>query len=138
MNTPAPGPDLDVVDEWLTLPDIAERLALDVGKVRQLVTDRRLLGVRRGEGGVVCVPADFLVPGHLANPAAPTEREGAPAWTVLSSLQGTFTVLADAGFSDAEAIAWLFTPDDLLAGTPMAALRAGRKTEVRRRAQIEL
>ena len=30
---------------------------------------------------------------------------------------------------------WLFTPDDSLPGTPADALRAGRKTEVRRRAQ---
>ncbi len=30
---------------------------------------------------------------------------------------------------------WLFTPDDSLPGTPIDALRGGRKTEVRRRAQ---
>ena len=57
---------------------------------------------------------------------------------MLASLHGTITVLADAGFSDEEAIVWLFTQDDLLGTTPIDALRAGRKTEVRRRAALEL
>lgn len=127
-----------LVDEWLTVPDVAERLGLDVGKVRRLLQERRIVGARRGEPKVLSVPAQFLVPGHLANPAAPSRTQDAPQWTVLSALQGTFTVLADAGFSDEEAIAWLFTDDPSLPGTPIEALRAGRKTEVRRRAQAEL
>jgi hypothetical protein len=44
-------------------------------------------------------------------------------------------VLADAGFTDEEAMRWLLTADDSLPGSPVDALRAGRKTEVRRRAQ---
>jgi Rv2175c C-terminal domain of unknown function len=43
--------------------------------------------------------------------------------------------LGDAGFSDEEAIIWLFTADDSLPGRPVDALREGRKTEIRRRAQ---
>jgi hypothetical protein len=127
-----------LVDEWLTLPDLSERLGLDVGKVRRLLQERRLVGARRGDPKVLSVPAQFLVPGHLANPSQPSHTEDGPAWTVLSALQGTFTVLSDAGFSDEDAIAWLFTDDPSLPGTPIAALREGRKTEVRRRAQAEL
>jgi len=127
-----------LVDEWLTLPDVSERLGLDVGKVRRLLQERRIVGARRGDPKVLCVPAQFLVPGHLANPSQPSHTEGGPQWTVLSALQGTFTVLSDAGFSDEDAIAWLFTDDESLPGTPIAALREGRKTEVRRRAQAEL
>ena len=39
---------------------------------------------------------------------------------------------------DEGAIAWLFTPDDSLGCSPMTALLAGRKSEVRRVAQSEL
>ncbi len=37
--------------------------------------------------------------------------------------------------SDEELITWLFTPDESLRGRPIDALREGRKTEIRRRAQ---
>jgi hypothetical protein len=107
-----------LVGEWLTLPDVAQTLGIDVGKVRRLVQDRVLVAVRRGEPRVPSVPAALL-------------RDGAP----LPELRGTLTVLADAGFDDASALHWLFTPDDSLPGTPIDALRSGRKTEIRRRAQ---
>jgi Rv2175c C-terminal domain of unknown function/DNA-binding protein Rv2175c, wHTH domain len=111
--------DLDaLVGSWLTLPDVAERLGLDVGKVRRLLQDRYLVAVRRGERNVLSVPAALLL-------------EGAP----LPELRGTLTVLADSGYDDEAAIRWLFTADDSLPGTPVEALRSGRKTEVRRRAQ---
>ncbi|GAA3820400.1 Rv2175c family DNA-binding protein [Cellulomonas soli] len=137
MNPPVPDLDL-LVDEWLTIPDAAERLDLDVTKVHRLLQERRLVAVRRGERPVQSVPAAFLVAGHLANPAAPSKAEGLPEWTVLAALQGTLTVLTDVGFSDADAIAWLFARDESLAASPIEALRAGRKTEVRRLAQAEL
>ena len=121
----------DLVDSWLTLPDVAERIGLDVGKIRRLVQERRLVAVRRGDPKVLSVPERFLVPGKQ-DPSASGE------WAVLAWLQGTLTVLADAGFSDEEAVAWLFTPDETLPGTPIDALRGGHKTEVRRRAQAEL
>ncbi len=53
----------------------------------------------------------------------------------MESLKGTIIVLADAGYSDEELITWLFTQDDSLRGRPIDALREGRKTEIRRRAQ---
>jgi len=137
-----------LVDEWLTVPDVAHRLGLDTGKVRRLIQERRLVGVRRGAPPVVSVPAAFLVPEHLENPANSTLRrtgpvpadDGAPAprWAVLASLLGTVTLLQDAGFEDAEAIAWLFSEEATLQETPIEALRTGHKTAVRRVAQTLL
>ncbi|MBP6997756.1 MAG: DNA-binding protein [Phycicoccus sp.] len=101
------------------MPDIAERLGIPVTAVRRLLEDRELLASRRGERGVLRVPAAFL------------DDEG-----VLPALKGTFTVLADAGMDDEEIIDWLYEPDSTLPvpGGPIDAIRAGFKTEVRRRA----
>lgn len=128
--------ELDVlVDEWLPLPDVAERLGTDVGRVRRLLQEQKLLAVRHGERKILSVPAQFLTA---------TEDGG---WEVVPSLQGTLILLADAHFSDEEAIRWLFTPDESLQSlgtgpdrptTPAAALAAGHKTEIRRRAQALL
>ena len=121
-----------LVGEWLPLPDVADLLGTDVGKVRRLVQERRLVAARHGERRILSVPARFL---------QPTSDGG---HEVIPSLQGTLVLLADAGFSDEEAIGWLFTPDATLESlgtgpvrprTPIDALAEGHKTEVRRRAQ---
>ncbi len=124
-EAPAPEPVDDVealVGTWVTIPDIAERLGVRLVEARRLVEDRELLSHRVGERRVVAVPAGFL------------DAEGP-----LPALKGTFTVLADGGMSDVEIIRWLHTHDDTLPvpGTPLDAIRAGFKTEVRRRAMEE-
>ena len=120
------------VDAWLNLPEVAERLGIDVGRVRRLIQERRLFAVRQGERQILSVPERFLV------------RTTDDGWEVVPALQGTLVLLTDAGFSDEEAIRWLFTPDESLAvqgwfpdhvPTPIDALAAGHKTEIRRRAQ---
>jgi Rv2175c C-terminal domain of unknown function len=108
----------NLVASWLTLPDLAERLGSDVTRVRQLVRDRQILAVRRGENNVLMVPEVFIQHGQ-----------------VLKGLPGTLTLLQDGRFTDDEALRWLFTPDDTLPGSPVDALVANRGTEVRRRAQ---
>ena len=122
----------DLVEDWLPLPDVAERLGTDVGRVRRLVQERKLVAVRHGERRINSVPTRFLLP------------TAAGGWEVVPSLQGTLVLLADAGFSDEEAIRWLFTPDPSLEGlgtgpvrarTPIDALAEGHTTEVRRRGQ---
>jgi hypothetical protein len=106
------------VTSWLTLPEVAESLGVDASRARQLWAERQFLARRRGERNVLSVPAEFL-------------QHGA----VLKGLPGTLTLLGDAGYSDEEALTWLFTPDPTLPGSPVQALRENRGTEVRRRAQ---
>jgi Rv2175c C-terminal domain of unknown function len=107
-----------LVPSWLTLPDIAEMLDIEVTRVRQLVRDRQVIALRRGENNALMVPEAFL-----------QNRQ------VLKGLPGTLTLLQDASYSDEEAVRWLFTSDDTLPGSPVDALVGNRGTEVRRRAQ---
>ena len=44
-------------------------------------------------------------------------------------------LLRDGGFTEQEAFDWLFREDPTLPGTPVAALRGDRHTEITRRAQ---
>ena len=106
----------DLISEWLTVPEVADRLTIEVTKVRQLLRDHKLIARRLD--GVLRVPAHFILDGAL-----------------LKGLPGTLTVLADAGFDDEEALRWLFTPDDSLPGSPVQALAENRGREVKRRAQ---
>lgn len=108
----------DLIVDWLTLPDVAERLGVETSRVRRLIDEGQLLAVRRGDPVVRSVPEAMLV-----------DREIAP------HLGGTLTVLRDAGFSDEEMLTWLFTADPTLPGRPIDELRQGRRGEVRRRAQ---
>ncbi|NQD39478.1 Rv2175c family DNA-binding protein [Glutamicibacter halophytocola] len=109
---------VELVGQWLTLPDVAEELDVDIRRVHRLLDERAIISVRIGERNIRSIPGDFLQDG-----------------SVVESLKGTLSVLLDAGYSDEESISWLFTDDDSLPGTPMNALRSGRKTEIRRRAQ---
>lgn len=109
---PASNPDI----RWLTIPDLVEILGIGVSKVRRLIEDRALLASR--VDGVWRVPELFL-------------RDGEP----LPELRGTLIVLGDSGFDDEEAMHWLLTHEESLGTTPIEALRAGRKAEVRRVAQ---
>ncbi len=101
---------------WLTIPDVGERLGLPPGKVHRLIEEHALLAVRRD--GVLRVPEDFL------------DDEGP-----VRDLRGTVVVLHDAGYTDDEALEWLLGEDDTLGAAPIDALRAGRRAEVRRVAQ---
>lgn len=107
------GPD---EHEWLTIPDLAERFDLPLGKVRRLLQDRYLAGVRRD--GVLRVPAEFV--------------DGSEP---VHDLRGTLILLHDNGYTDDEAVAWMLGEDGILSARPIDALRAGRKAEVRRVAQ---
>lgn len=102
--------------DWLTVPDVAERLRLTPSRVRRLIEDRHLVAVRRD--GVLQIPSVFL-------------DDDEP----LGELRGTLTVLSDNGFSDDEAMEWLLATDDTIGVAPIDALIAGRKAEVRRVAQ---
>ena len=109
-----------LVGDWSYLPDIAARYGVPLSRVRRHLADRELLTHRVGPNRALAVPSDFL------GPLGPRPE-----------LKGTFTVLADGGMSDLEIIRWLHTVDTTLPGgdTPLTALAAGFKTEIRRRAQ---
>ena len=118
-SDPTSEPTLEeLVGAWLTVPDIAERLGLPLSAVRRLIDDRELLAARVGERRIISVPAQFIDE------------------AVMHHLPGTFTVLADGGMGDEEILRWMFTSDPTLpsGGSPVDALAAGFKTEVRRRA----
>ena len=107
-----------LVGDWVTIPEIAQALDLKVTRVHNLISDGTLIALRDPETNVRKVPALF--------------QNGS---RVLESLKGTLAVLKDSGFSDEEAITWLYTNDESLPGRPIDALIDGRKTEIRRRAQ---
>ncbi|WP_019181593.1 Rv2175c family DNA-binding protein [Microbacterium yannicii] len=102
--------------DWLSLPELVEVLDESLGRVRRLLDEFHLVGSRRD--GALKVPAVFIKDGHA-----------------IPSLRGTVIVLHDAGFSDDETIDWLLSPEDSIGLAPIEALRAGRKSEVRRVAQ---
>jgi hydrogenase maturation factor len=102
--------------QFLTIPELVEILGVTPGKIHSLIEQRHLAAVR--VDGVVQVPALFLL-------------DGEP----LPSLRGTLMLLHDAGYSDDEAVAWMLSDDADLEVAPIQALRAGRKSEVRRLAQ---
>jgi Rv2175c C-terminal domain of unknown function len=106
-----------LVGNWLSLPEVAERLSIPSSRVKQLLRDRKLLAVIRPTGERA-VPAAFLDGGQI-----------------VKGLCGTLTVLFDCGFDEEEALRWLFTADETLPGTPIEALCRHRGTEVNRRAQ---
>ncbi|MEO6712458.1 MAG: Rv2175c family DNA-binding protein [Mycobacteriales bacterium] len=107
----------ELVDEWITLPEVGERLGLDVLKVRQLLRDGRLLAVRPDDGPLR-IPSAFIVGDEI-----------------VKSLPQVITLLRDNKYADEEAVRWLFTPEETLPGTPIQALIENRGTEVKRRAQ---
>jgi len=106
-----------IVGHWLTIPEVAERLDLRASRVKQYLRDRKLLGAQRPDGSYG-VPAAFLDGNQ-----------------VVRGLHGTLTLLLDCGFTDVEAMRWLFTSDDSLPGSPIEAITAHRCSEVNRRAQ---
>lgn len=107
---------LSNVTGWLTVPEAAELMNIPLGRVRRLVEDHHLISIKRE--GVQYLPAETIVNGEP-----------------LASLHGTIVVLLDAGFNLDGAIEWLYTVNEILGQTPMAALVAGKKAEIRRLAQ---
>ncbi|TDE88951.1 DNA-binding protein [Occultella glacieicola] len=114
--------------QWLSLPEAAELLEVELRAVRGMLTERRLLAVRRGENKALSIARDFLVlPGDDSPIPEPP--------VVIPGLRGTIIQLADAGYDDEETLGWLYAEDEELGETPIAALRAARTHAVRRVAQ---
>lgn len=105
--------------DWYTVPDLVDLLGLSVSQVRRLIDDDRLAAKK--VDGVLKVPATFI-------------RDGEP----LPELHGTLVLLRDCGFQTEELVDWMTEPEDSLGVSPIEALHAGRKAEVRRVAQALL
>ncbi|MEY4981344.1 MAG: hypothetical protein RL174_682 [Actinomycetota bacterium] len=105
------------IDEWLSVPEAAELLNVQPGRVRRLIEEHHLFSIRID--GVQKIPAHLIVNGET-----------------LPGVQGSIIVLLDSGFDLDAAVKWLYTPDSALESTPINSLIKGRKTEVRRLAQM--
>ena len=104
--------------ELLSIPDVAEVLHIPVTRVHQYLKDGHLLAIR-DDSNVRRVPAELI-------------QEG----VIVKHLPSVITQLRDAHYEDHEIVDWLFREDDSLPGSPIAALRANRGSEVKRRAQV--
>src|SRR5699024_8891576 len=94
------GNDLaDLIPEWLTLPEDAERLDVAASRATRMIADGQLVALRRGDPVVRMVPALLLTEDGL-----------------IPHLPGTITILRDGGFEDEELLTWLFTEDESLPG----------------------
>lgn len=102
--------------ELLSIEETARRLSIEPRRIKQLVRDKILFTVT-GADGKAAVPAEIIVR---------TEN----GWEPLFCLPGTLTLLADNGFSPAEAAQWLDTVHEELGQTPLEALVAGRHHRV--------
>ena len=101
--------------EWLTLADLTEVLGEPLGRVRRLLDELQLVGSRRD--GVFKVPAVFIVDGSRSDRCAARSS---------CSTSGLHRRRGDR----------LAAPSEESIGIPpIEALRAGRKSEVRRVAQ---
>lgn len=108
------GPDVPVI----TLKEAAQRLRVPLTTVEQMVRDRELIAFKRQR--VPVVPVVFL---------------DEPQGRLLKGLPATINLLRDGGYSEEEIVRWLFTEDESLPGSPVAALHENRGKEITRRAQ---
>jgi hypothetical protein len=104
--------------ELLAIPDIAAALGVPVTRVHQYLRDGQLVAIH-DDKGVRRVPAQLV-------------QDGA----IVKHLPSVITQLRDAHYEDHEIVEWLFREDESLPGAPIAALRANRGSEVKRRAQV--
>ena len=102
--------------ETICAQEAARLLGIEPRRIKQLVRDRHLFTIPLPEGGRA-IPREILV-------------KAADGWEPLFSLPGTLTLLADGGFTEDEAAAWLYTEHDELGETPMEAMLAGRHHRV--------
>lgn len=123
-NTSTSGPEdrsgLPAGEETLTVPDVAERLGVQVTRVFDDLNQHRLIAVE--QDGVRRIPARFL---------GGDARHG----EINRFVPGVIALLADGGWRDDEILDYLFTEDESLPGRPVDALHGHLAREVMRRAQ---
>lgn len=108
--------------EWMSVPEVAERLGVPITRVREMLREQRLPAQRRGENAALAIPSLALA-----------EQED--GWAPVPTIHGTLTLLADLGFSEEDRVAWLLEERQELGMSPLRALAEGRRAPVRRLAQ---
>ncbi|MGH3545028.1 MAG: Rv2175c family DNA-binding protein [Mycobacteriales bacterium] len=103
--------------QWLTVPEVAQRLNVRITRVHRMISETEILAVRRD--GVLYVPGELVTT---------NER-------IADHLAGLMVVLRDNGFTAQQMLRWLFTSDESLGGKPADALHGHKAREVKRRAQ---
>ncbi|MEP6599089.1 MAG: Rv2175c family DNA-binding protein [Actinomycetota bacterium] len=116
MSDPSAGTS-SATSSTLSLPQVAEALAVPITRIHQYLRDGALVAIRDPENKRA-VPSAYL-------------RDG----LIVKGLSGVIRLLRDARYSDEEIVDWLARVDPSLPGTPIDALRQNRGTEVKRRAQ---
>ena len=106
----------DRVENWLMLDQAAEQLGISTSKVRRLIEEHVLFSVKVEKQPMI--PAEIIVGNEP-----------------LSSIRGTMLQLMDLGFTEGEAVEWLYEENDILGELPISALVKGHKAPVRRAAQ---
>ena len=103
--------------EWFTLKEAAAELGVSSGRLSRLIEDHNLLDVKFD--GERRIPKEFI-------------QNGEP----VAGLRGTLILLADNGVVGDEAMEWLLSDDESLGESPIAALRKGHKSTVRKSVQL--
>ena len=106
----------DQVEKWLTIDQAAEQLGISSSKVRRLIEEHVLFSVK--------IEKQPMIPAEIIVGSEP-----------LSSIRGTMLQLLDLGFTEQEAVDWLYEENDILGELPIKALVKGHKAPVRRAAQ---
>ncbi|WP_165218017.1 Rv2175c family DNA-binding protein [Schaalia sp. ZJ1691] len=101
---------------FLSYEEVARKLGIEPRRIKQLIRDRQLFSVINEDGDRV-IPAEIIV-------------KGENGWEPLFNLPGTLTLLSDDGFTQEEAVAWLYSVQDELGERPIDALVAGRHHRV--------
>ncbi|MCF2711078.1 MAG: Rv2175c family DNA-binding protein [Schaalia hyovaginalis] len=102
--------------ETVSFEEASRLLGVEPRRVKQLVRDRILFSVALADGSRG-IPREIIVSGENG-------------WEPHFALPGTLTLLSDDGFTPDEAAAWLYTFQEELAQTPMAAILSGRHHRV--------
>ncbi|MBT0565283.1 Rv2175c family DNA-binding protein [Williamsia sp. CHRR-6] len=117
VSLPMSPDDLLPSDEAvLEIAEVARRLGVSAGKVRNLIAEHHLLAVNRD--GTPMIPEVFLDGSEVAK-----------------HLTGLIDVLIDGGFDRNSAMRWLFTAQDDIGEYPARALHSHAAREMIRRAQ---
>lgn len=112
----------ELIGDLLTTQEAADLLGAYRTRVNQYSRENRLVIIQRDDRAYV--PAGLLE--ELPEPVESATHQP------LENLRGTITLLRDSEFSAEEIAEWLWTPDEELGTTPIAALREGRHHQVNR------